>query len=174
MSAYLYILRCADGSYYVGTRRGDLETRVGQHHAGTFDGYTARRRPVELVFAEEFERIQNAISAERKVKGWQREKKEALIRGDYAALPGLSRRTAKPTVRASRRDLTDAPDKKMEHFLATIRRGSAAVFLQGGSAAGRWGTQHEEPTQMASFKRPHPEPARGSAPSRRTHGADPE
>ena len=46
MSAYLYILRCTGGSYYVGTTRGSLEKRIAEHDAGTFDGYTARRRPV--------------------------------------------------------------------------------------------------------------------------------
>jgi putative endonuclease len=90
MSAYLYILRCRDGSYYVGSTQTSLEQRIAQHDAGTFDGYTARRRPVLLVFHEHFERITDAISAERQVKGWRRDKKEALIRGDYAALRELS------------------------------------------------------------------------------------
>jgi hypothetical protein len=53
MQIYVYILRCADGSYYVGNTRGDLETRIGQHNAATFGGYTSKRRPVELVFAQE-------------------------------------------------------------------------------------------------------------------------
>lgn len=92
MSACLYILRCADGSYYVGTTRDSLEKRLDQHQAGTFGGYTAARRPVTLVFHEYFEQITDAISAERQVKGWRREKKEALIRGDFAALPSLARR----------------------------------------------------------------------------------
>jgi putative endonuclease len=89
MSAYLYILRCTDGSYYVGTTRASLDERIAQHNAGTFDGYMARRRPVILVFHEHFDRITDAIGAERKVKGWRREKKEALIRGDYAMLREL-------------------------------------------------------------------------------------
>jgi predicted GIY-YIG superfamily endonuclease len=103
MSAYLYILRCADGSYYAGTTRASLETRLSQHEAGAFDGYTARRRPLALVFHQEFERIEDAVAAERQVKGWRREKKDALIRGDFAALHGLSRRAAGPPARASRR-----------------------------------------------------------------------
>jgi putative endonuclease len=103
MSAYLYILRCADGSYYVGTTHGSLETRLSQHEAGAFDGYTARRRPLILVFHQEFERIEDAFATERQVKGWRREKKEALIRGDFADLTVLSRRAARPPVRASRR-----------------------------------------------------------------------
>ena len=90
LSAYLYILRCSDGSYYVGTTRAALEQRISQHNAGTFDGYTARRRPVILVFEEHFANITDAIAAERQVKGWRRDKKEALIRRDYDALRELS------------------------------------------------------------------------------------
>ena len=88
--AYLYILRCADGSYYVGTTRTDLDSRVAQHNVGAFGGYTARRRPVALVFHQEFANITDAIAAERQVKGWRRAKKEALIRGDFSALPELA------------------------------------------------------------------------------------
>ena len=80
MNAFLYMLRCADGSYYVGTTRGSLDQRITEHQAGTFGGYTARRRPVTLVFQQYFERIEDAFAAERQVKGWRREKKEALIR----------------------------------------------------------------------------------------------
>ncbi len=92
MNATLYILRCADGSYYVGITRDSLEKRLGEHEAGTFDGYTARRRPVNLVFHQHFERIEDAVAAERQVKGWRREKKEALIRSDFASLPLLASR----------------------------------------------------------------------------------
>ena len=91
MSAYLYILRCADGSYYVGTTRTTLEIRAAQHNDGTFGGYTARRRPVILVFHQEFANVTDAIAAERQVKNWSRAKKDALIRGDFAALRDLSR-----------------------------------------------------------------------------------
>ncbi len=90
--AWLYLLRCADGSYYCGTTRAGLERRVAQHNAGELAGYTASRRPVSLVFCQEFERIEDAISAERQVKGWSRAKKEALIAGDVLRLQSLSRR----------------------------------------------------------------------------------
>jgi putative endonuclease len=43
MDAYLYVLRCADGSYYIGMTRSDLEKRLAEHEACAFDGYTARR-----------------------------------------------------------------------------------------------------------------------------------
>ena len=90
MGAFVYILLCTDGSYYVGSTRTTLEERVAQHQTGAFGGYTARRRPVTLVFHQEFDRITDAIAAERQLKGWSRAKKEAVIRGDYAALHALA------------------------------------------------------------------------------------
>jgi putative endonuclease len=95
VNASLYILRCCDDSYYIGTTVGDLETRVADHQAGVYHGYTALRRPVILVFHHHFDRLEDAAAAERQVKGWRREKKEALIRGDYGALPFLARRGAR-------------------------------------------------------------------------------
>ena len=91
MAAYVYILRCADGSYYVGSTRTSLEARVAEHNAGTFGGYTTRRRPVVPLFHQEFARIEDAIAAERQIKGWTHAKKEALVRGDFAALRLLAR-----------------------------------------------------------------------------------
>ncbi len=90
--AWLYILRCADQSYYVGTTRTELETRVAQHQDGIFGGYTSKRRPVNLVHAEYFDRIVDALAAERKIKGWSRVKKEALMKNDFGRLRELARR----------------------------------------------------------------------------------
>jgi predicted GIY-YIG superfamily endonuclease len=101
VSAYLYILRCADNSYYVGTTVSSLDKRVAEHQAGAFDGYTARRRPVALVFHQHFQRLEDAALAERQVKGWRRDKKEALIRGEYYLLPSLARRGTRATALAS-------------------------------------------------------------------------
>jgi putative endonuclease len=89
---YVYILRCADGSYYTGTARLGLELRVAQHNAGTFNGYTTRRRPVTLILSNWFDSYAEGIAAERQIKGWSRAKKEALVRGDYDLLKELSRR----------------------------------------------------------------------------------
>jgi putative endonuclease len=91
MGAFVYMLRCSDGSYYVGSTRTTLEERIAQHNAAILDGYTARRRPVTLVFSQEFDRITDAIAAERQLKGWRREKKEALIRGELEALRDLAK-----------------------------------------------------------------------------------
>jgi putative endonuclease len=92
VGAWLYILLCADGSYYTGTTRTSLEIRLAQHQTGHFGGYTATRRPVALVYSEYFDRIVDAIAAERQIKGWSRAKKEALIAGRFDLLPVLSRR----------------------------------------------------------------------------------
>jgi putative endonuclease len=85
-------LLCADGSYYTGTARSGLEQRIAEHNAGKYGGYTAQRRPVTLAYSQWFDRITDAIAAERQVKGWSRAKKEALIRGDLQCLPELSKR----------------------------------------------------------------------------------
>ena len=92
MNAYVYILRCADGHYYVGSTRTSLDHRIAQHNDGTFGGYTKSRRPVELVYSESFDRITDAIGAERQLKGWSRAKKEALMRGTFNLLQQLARR----------------------------------------------------------------------------------
>jgi predicted GIY-YIG superfamily endonuclease len=83
---YVYVLRCSDGSYYVGSARLGLEQRIAEHNSGIFGGYTSKRRPVELVWHQAFERITDAIAAERQIKGWSRAKKEALIHGDFAEI----------------------------------------------------------------------------------------
>ena len=88
---FAYILRCADGSYYVG-HTDDLELRLRQHRDGTLGGYTSTRLPVELVWSADFYGRDEALEAERKIKGWSRAKKEALIRGDWSAIERLARR----------------------------------------------------------------------------------
>ena len=90
--AFLYVVKCNDGSLYVGTTRTSLEVRVTQHNEGTFEGYTQSRRPVELIFSEWFDHITDAIAAERKLKGWTRAKKLAFIRGDFGSLSKLAKR----------------------------------------------------------------------------------
>jgi putative endonuclease len=87
------MLQCSDASYYVGSARGDdLWRRIAEHQTGARAGYTFLRRPVKLVWSEHFDRITDAIAAERKIKGWSRAKKEALINGDWSAIQRYSRR----------------------------------------------------------------------------------
>ena len=89
--AWVYIVECSDGSYYVGSTT-DLERRIWEHNEGVGAKYTARRRPVKLAVAIEFDSIAEAYAREKQVQGWGRAKREALIRGDYAALPELARK----------------------------------------------------------------------------------
>ena len=105
MGAFVYMLQCADNSFYVGSATGDdLSRRIAEHHSGAFPGYTWSRRPVHLVWSEHFERITDAIAAERKLKGWSRAKKQALIRGDWASVSASARRRGgSPNTRAHRK-----------------------------------------------------------------------
>ena len=98
---YTYILRCADDSYYVGST-WDLEARVWQHNSPDLGAaYTRRRQPVTLTWSCWFDSIEQAFAFEKRVQGWNRAKREALIRGEYAALPDLSRRSAVQRRRAA-------------------------------------------------------------------------
>ncbi|MGN6130890.1 MAG: GIY-YIG nuclease family protein [Nocardioidaceae bacterium] len=89
---FTYMLMCADGSYYVGSTY-DLERRVSEHNLGIGSRYTApsRRRPVQLVWAEEYDRVEDAFAREKQVQGWSRAKRRALIEGRLSDLPALSR-----------------------------------------------------------------------------------
>lgn len=90
MPFHTYILRCNDGSYYTG-HTDNLETRIASHKTGAIPGYTAERLPVELVWCEEFPTREEALASERRIKGWRRAKKEALIRGDWEEIKRLAR-----------------------------------------------------------------------------------
>ena len=88
---YVYILRCADGSYYVG-HTDNLQRRVKAHNEGGGAKFTCKRRPVRLVYTETHDGEEAAVRRERQLKKWSRAKKEALIAGDRARLKQLSRR----------------------------------------------------------------------------------
>jgi putative endonuclease len=98
MPSWVYILRCADRSYYTGCTT-DLDQRLGEHQAGETPGYTSTRLPVDLVYAAEFQTIHDAIAAERRIKGWSRAKKEAMIGGRWEDLPALSKTGLRPARR---------------------------------------------------------------------------
>lgn len=84
------MLHCADRSFYVG-HTDDLEKRVGEHELGLIPGYTSLRRPVTLVWSEQFPSREEAREAENRLKGWGREKKLALIRGDWQRIADLAK-----------------------------------------------------------------------------------
>ena len=96
MTFWVYILRCADGSYYTG-HTDNLESRISQHHSGELGGYTATRKPLQLVFSQPCGTREEALSAERQVKGWSRKKKEAMMRGDWEEVSRLARSGNPPT-----------------------------------------------------------------------------
>jgi len=89
MSFWVYILHCSDGTYYTG-HTDDLENRVAQHMSGDIAGYASTRRPLRLVFAQEFPSRVEALAAERQIKGWSRKKKEAMMRGDWQEVRRLA------------------------------------------------------------------------------------
>ncbi len=89
MAFWVYLLRCADGSYYAG-HTDDLDTRIGEHMTGACGGYTATRMPVERVWSQECPTRIEALNFERQIKGWSRAKKEALTRGDWEEISRLA------------------------------------------------------------------------------------
>ena len=96
MAFYVYLLRCVDYSYYVG-HTDDLDHRIAQHHAGQIAGYTQNRRPLRLVFIQEFATREEALSAERQLKGWSRAKKEAMVVQNWERLQQLAQNRNKET-----------------------------------------------------------------------------
>lgn len=106
---FVYILRCSDGSFYVGVTN-DIDRRFAEHQDGyNPTSYTHGRRPVELMLVEWFQHIDQAIDREKQLKGWSRKKKEALIAGDTAALSfhalAYERRTFPPLTAEERKKI---------------------------------------------------------------------
>ena len=108
---WMYILECADGSYYVGSTV-DLDGRVWQHNEGLGAAYTRprRRRPVTLVFAADFARIDEAFAFEKRVQGWSRAKRLALIENRWEDLPELALRHSRSTFEHEKAGPSDEPD----------------------------------------------------------------
>ena len=129
---FVYILECADGSYYVGST-WDLERRVGEHNEGLGAEYTKRRRPVRLVWSEQLARIDEAYWVEKQIQGWGRAKRQALIDGRLADLPALAR-TAKDregprrTARIDRARGLDKLDRRRHTMSGALTRASSASW----------------------------------------------
>jgi predicted GIY-YIG superfamily endonuclease len=90
MAFHAYLLRCSDGSFYAG-HTDDLDARIGAHQSGIIPGYTQGRTPLVLVWADSFGTRDEALTAERRIKGWSRAKKQALVDGDWDRLRMLAR-----------------------------------------------------------------------------------
>ncbi len=89
MAFWVYILECADGSYYTG-HTDNLDSRIGKHQTSEVPGYTSSRLPVRLVFSQEFPTRVEALANEQQIKGWSRKKKEAMMRGDWGEVSRLA------------------------------------------------------------------------------------
>ncbi|MDG0867167.1 GIY-YIG nuclease family protein [Candidatus Lucifugimonas marina] len=96
MPDHLYILECADGSYYTGSTT-NVEYRIETHNSGLGGEWTSTRLPLRVAFAQDFAHIAEAFAAERQVKGWSRAKKQALISGRFDLLPELARSHSRRT-----------------------------------------------------------------------------
>ncbi len=107
MKGYMYILECADGSYYTGSTK-NLELRLAQHQNGEGANHTKKHLPVKLVYFEEFNRIDEAFYREKQVQRWRREKKEALINGQHDRLPELAKNYAQRASTSSALDSTSS------------------------------------------------------------------
>ena len=83
--SFVYILLCNDNSYYTGVTN-DIERRINEHNHSDTISYTSKRRPLKLVYCQEFMDIKQAIALEKQIKGWTRKKKQALINEDWEAL----------------------------------------------------------------------------------------
>jgi predicted GIY-YIG superfamily endonuclease len=105
---WVYILRCADNSYYTG-HTDNLELRIGQHQTDACDSYTAKRLPVQFIWSQECATREEALSAELQIKGWSRKKKEAMIRGDWNEVSRLAKsKSAHASTRLSRAQTKDS------------------------------------------------------------------
>ncbi len=108
--AWVYILLCSDGTYYVGSTV-DLERRFGQHQAGEGAAYTRRRLPVVLLWAAQFSSIRDAFDYEKRVQGWGRAKREALMGGRFDLLPVLASRSWSATQVKEADELPEVPSR---------------------------------------------------------------
>jgi|KBSSwiS6_1023812.scaffolds.fasta_scaffold19765_2 putative endonuclease len=102
--AFIYILRCADDTLYVGHTE-NVASRERTHNDGKGAKYTAARRPVRMVYAEEHHSVESAIARERQLKRWTKKKKEALVLGDLRTLRAIGRRSTKSRAEFTWRDL---------------------------------------------------------------------
>ncbi len=112
MTFWAYMLHCRGGVYYVG-HTDNLDYRIGQHQSGMIPGYTADKLPVTLVWSQDFSTRIEALEAERRIEGWSRAEKMALIRGDWDRISALAKGKNGPSTSSGRteegRRMTDSP-----------------------------------------------------------------
>ena len=104
MTFWTYMLHCHTGLFYVG-HTDDLEHRMAQHEAGTVRGFTRDHLPVQLVWSESFGTRLEALEAERRLKGWSRAKKMALIRSDWDEIGRLAKKKDRASTSSARTEV---------------------------------------------------------------------
>lgn len=114
MPFWTYMLHCRGGYFYVG-HTDDLERRIGDHKSGLIPGFTADHLPVELAWSDEFCTRDEAKDAERKLKGWSRAKKLALIRGDWDRISALAKKKGDPSTSSGQADVEELVDLPSVH-----------------------------------------------------------
>ncbi len=149
MTFWAYILRCSDGTYYTG-HTDNLESRIGAHHSGALKGYTHERRPLEFVWSQEFPTRLEALEAERRIKGWTKAKKEALIAADWQRLHDLAVPPSEREERALRlrSGRTDVEAQPLEPDTVRAERSRST------SAAPSSPSAHAERSRSTSNSRP--------------------
>ncbi|GHC82481.1 Mov34/MPN/PAD-1 family protein [Novosphingobium pokkalii] len=166
MAFHAYLLLCADGSFYAG-HTDDLDTRMAQHESG-LGGYTAQRRPLRLVWQQDFATREEALSAELRIKGWSRAKKQALVDGDWERLQVLARnRQGREVARGGFDKLspngTAGEDQSEDPSPALPLHPPFALSLSegAGAAPGITITANAQATMLAAAHRAHPREACG-------------
>ena len=101
MSFWAYMLHCRGGYFYTG-HTDNIERRIAEHRSGLVPGFASNHAPVELVWSQEFTTRAEALEAERRIKGWSRAKKLALIRGDWERISWLAKRKGSPSTSSGR------------------------------------------------------------------------
>ena len=104
MAFWAYMLHCRGGKFYTG-HTDDLDRRLAQHQSGIIKGFTSDRLPVELVWSQEFVTRDEAKAAEKRIKGWSRLKKLALVRGDREAVSAYAKSKAGPSTSSGQADV---------------------------------------------------------------------
>ncbi len=171
----VYLLHCADGTYYVG-HTDDLQARLRQHHDGEH-GYTATRKPLTLAWSGEFETREGALAFEQQVKGWSRAKKEALMRGDWDEVQRLAQsrssaaglRQAQPERRGVVPEPTTTSVRPEPVEGPITRPGLRRAQPERGGVVPRQGRVVSEPTSHTV----HPEPVEGSDHPELVEGPEP-
>jgi predicted GIY-YIG superfamily endonuclease/proteasome lid subunit RPN8/RPN11 len=113
MAFFVYILRCADGSYYSG-HTDNIEIRIAEHQAGEGSQWTKTRLPVEHVWSQEFVAREEALISERRIKGWSRAKKEALIAGQWDEVSRLAKSRSLSALRQAQDERGNASVAEIE------------------------------------------------------------